>query len=418
MKISSPVLEEPFSAEDRQDIDEQMQRILRHPLFQQSKRLPMFLRYIVNEALTNGNEGSTKERTLGIEVFGRKADYDNNSDPIVRVTASELRKKLAQYYYEDGHSDEVRIELKPGSYLPSFRRSQIDATTIPPAVETASAIPQPGENSLDTHEDLPTQVFTIDTRTSPRRRWLNSKAVIFGFLMMAVVAYAGGRAWQRTHSPVTQFWSQLLQGSNHVYVVMPVIGSDDIQHPEAYVRNVSAKPALSLEDTNLIVQIANQLNAHQAHYQLVSSSEVSLAELRTGPSILIGALDNIWTMRLTKELPYVFAEAPNNRTGSIMDTTSADHESWNVNIDMPHTRINEDYGIVARFHNELTGEPILVIAGISSQGTQAAGELVTSPAFDEIRSVAGTRANFEVVIKTEAFDGHAGPPRIVAQKIW
>jgi hypothetical protein len=97
--------------------------MLQHPLFNRSERLPVFLRYIVNESLSQGGEGSAKERTLGIEVFGRKPDHDNNSDPIVRVTASELRKKLAQYYYEDGHNDEIRIELPPGAYLPKFRRS-------------------------------------------------------------------------------------------------------------------------------------------------------------------------------------------------------------------------------------------------------------------------------------------------------
>ena len=113
---------EQISTKDREDIDRQVDRILQHPLFHQSKRLPIFLRYIVDTSLNQSGQGPTKERTVGVEVFGRKPDYDNNSDPIVRVTATELRKKLAQYYYEDGHSDEIRIKLPPGSYLP---RSQI-----------------------------------------------------------------------------------------------------------------------------------------------------------------------------------------------------------------------------------------------------------------------------------------------------
>ena len=82
-------------------------------------------------------------RTAGVEVFGRKPDCDNNSDPIVRVTATELRKKLAQYYYEDGHSDEIRIELPPGSYLPRFRRSpKEDAAAAGQAEISESVLPE------------------------------------------------------------------------------------------------------------------------------------------------------------------------------------------------------------------------------------------------------------------------------------
>jgi len=86
-----------------------------------SKRLRVFLQFVVQESLDSGDDGPPKERTLGVAVFGRKVDYDTSADPIVRVTATELRKKLAEYYYEEGHNDEIRIELPPGSYLPKSR---------------------------------------------------------------------------------------------------------------------------------------------------------------------------------------------------------------------------------------------------------------------------------------------------------
>src|ERR1019366_8610359 len=67
-----------------------------------------------------GDTSSLKERTLGIEVFGRAPDYDTSQDPIVRSGAAEIRKKLAQYYQEPGHGSEVRIELLSGSYIAEF----------------------------------------------------------------------------------------------------------------------------------------------------------------------------------------------------------------------------------------------------------------------------------------------------------
>ena len=89
-----------------------------------------------------------------------------------------------------------------------------------------------------------------------------------------------------------------------------------------------------------------------------------------------------------------------------------------MDINMPHGRITHDYGIVARYTNQLTGEPVVLVAGICSQGTQAAGELLTSSEFEFIRDIAAGGRNFEVIIDTEAIDGHASRPQIVTSKVW
>ena len=75
------------------------------------------------EAYTENHSDRVKERIIGIEVFQREADYDTNHDSVVRTTAAEIRKKLAQYYQEPGHEDEIRVMLPQGSYLPEFRLS-------------------------------------------------------------------------------------------------------------------------------------------------------------------------------------------------------------------------------------------------------------------------------------------------------
>jgi hypothetical protein len=221
-----------------------------------------------------------------------------------------------------------------------------------------------------------------------------------------------------THSPLDRFWAELEGGPSPVLIVMPVIGSDNSKGAESELRSVSVRPVLSLEDTNIAVRIAGQLERHKAQYRLVSSSDLTLDEIRTAPSVLIGALDNIWTIRLMRDLPFVFQEAPDHRTGRIVDASSGGARSWSVDIDMPHTHIAHDYGIVARYTNRLTGKPMVVVAGISSQGTQAAGELVSSAEFEAIRSLASSTHNFEAIIDTEAIDGRAGRPRIVASKTW
>src|SRR3954467_8535574 len=75
----------------------QLDRILATPLFQHSKRYPTFLRYVVEQTI-GGVADELKERTLGIAVFRRAPEYDTSADPVVRNTASEVRKRLDEYY--------------------------------------------------------------------------------------------------------------------------------------------------------------------------------------------------------------------------------------------------------------------------------------------------------------------------------
>src|ERR1700744_4182896 len=101
-------------------VQEQLERLLAHPLFMNSKRYPVLLAYTVEQALL-GNAGDLKERTIGVEAFGREPNYDVNLDPVVRTTAAEVRKRLIQYYYSPDHAGELIIELPVGSYVPLFR---------------------------------------------------------------------------------------------------------------------------------------------------------------------------------------------------------------------------------------------------------------------------------------------------------
>jgi len=100
---------EQISAKDRDDIDRRVDPHLATSALSTEQTASNFSALHRRHFSQLEWSGPTKMRTAGVEVFGRKPDYDNNSDLIVRVTATELRKKLAQYHYEDGHSDEIRI---------------------------------------------------------------------------------------------------------------------------------------------------------------------------------------------------------------------------------------------------------------------------------------------------------------------
>src|SRR5262249_38414107 len=106
-------------AADSTAVLQQLDRMLRSRHFRSSKRYPAFLAHIVRRTL-KGDLDSLKERILGIEVFKRPHDYDTGADPVVRITAGEVRKRIALYYHDEGTGQELRIELPPGSYVPLF----------------------------------------------------------------------------------------------------------------------------------------------------------------------------------------------------------------------------------------------------------------------------------------------------------
>src|ERR1039457_583950 len=96
-----------------------LNEILASPPFAGSKRAQDFLQLIVEHTL-EGQIDSLRERMIGAEMFGRPVDYDTGNDPVVRGTAGEVRRKLAQFYSETKEKHAIRIELPSGHYVPKF----------------------------------------------------------------------------------------------------------------------------------------------------------------------------------------------------------------------------------------------------------------------------------------------------------
>src|SRR5689334_9504375 len=109
-------------------IREELNRVLSSHEFRSSKRSQDFLRFVIESTL-GGRADMLKERTIGIEVFGRSTDYEPSDDATVRVKAGEVRKRLGIYYSSEGAQNPVRIELPSGTYVPEFR--VVDARTLP-----------------------------------------------------------------------------------------------------------------------------------------------------------------------------------------------------------------------------------------------------------------------------------------------
>src|SRR5512147_2912893 len=102
-----------------EEIRAELERVVSSPAFARARRAPAFLRYITEETLA-GRANGISGYTIAVAVFGKAADFDAASDPLVRVEAGRLRARLLEYYATAGAAGAVRIELQRGSYVPSF----------------------------------------------------------------------------------------------------------------------------------------------------------------------------------------------------------------------------------------------------------------------------------------------------------
>src|SRR6201985_322519 len=131
--------------ETEQDIElfqQHLKEVIEGAAFKASQRSGQFLKYIVDQAIA-GHFESLKERVIGIELFGRSPTYDTGEDAIVRVTASDVRKRLLQHYGKEGANSEFRISLPLGAYIPEIaRKTRSSANDNSQRRETGTALDQ------------------------------------------------------------------------------------------------------------------------------------------------------------------------------------------------------------------------------------------------------------------------------------
>ncbi|MFY9852357.1 MAG: tetratricopeptide repeat protein, partial [Terracidiphilus sp.] len=166
--------------------------------FAGSKRTQDFLHLIVEHTLV-GDFDSLRERMIGAEMFGRPVDYDTGSDSVVRVKATEVRKRLAQYYLETSRKPEVRIELPSGSYVPRFVFEPLTTTALPQnEVVPPAAAQQTSVQGQGPSTESPESPVNATSRSSAREFSRTTRLLagaVLGLTLIVVIAYASYRKW-------------------------------------------------------------------------------------------------------------------------------------------------------------------------------------------------------------------------------
>ena len=394
-------------------VREQLKKLLAHPLFTNSKRYPVLLAYTVEQTL-KGNAGELKERTIGVEAFGREPNYDVTLDPVVRTTAAEVRKRLVQYYYSAEHARELVIELPLGGYVPSFREGAGAKTHRGQELPIAAGQEKPvGERSLSVVQPVATRRERAGLTGS---QW----ALIAAGLALAVAAGFGAGRFQSPKPPTGMelFWAPIRTASARITYCLgePVAAVD---HDQMTPPGVPTYGGMDVSDVVTLARSIVPLIPRHDAFRVVAATETSYAELREGPFVLIGAFDNPWTMRIMQDLPFDFEYV--NQVREVVDRKDR-RRFWALEWQMPSKSLRKDYGVVARIHDKVTGQPVIILAGILGPGTQAASELVSNPEYLNAMLQKAPKdweqKNLEAVMETDVIDGHPGPPSVVAVETW
>ncbi|MEO6803306.1 MAG: hypothetical protein ABI197_08695 [Granulicella sp.] len=429
----------PLGEEERKKIREQLNRLLETHHFKNSKRYPTLLRFIVEETLEGRGE-FLKERLLGVRVFDRPADYDTAADPIVRVTIAEIRKRIAQYYHDEEHDSEIRIELLPGRYAPEFRLRSVrkDADSERPSA-AESAEPLESTASPNTLTLVSPPAIELTRKHPSRIPWYIAAVATLLFLGLALMPLA---RWIHP-TALEVLWAPMLGSRNPILFCMPTdVGkrrgpagdSTPIAASSARSRmkgsSVVGPTFLDYEslgqnvvysDMLATLRIANVFAIHNQAYRVRLNVSTTLEDLQQGPTVLIGGLDNQWTMRALAPLRFHFIGSDEDRYW-ITDNKNPASRDWSLDLKRQYVAVTRDYAIIARLHNDQTGQPEVIVAGIGMSGTAAAGEFIGDERrVEELRQRIGPgfkNHDFEAVLGTDVVNGIAGSAKVVAVAVW
>jgi hypothetical protein len=413
------------SERDRKTVEVCLNRILRSPSFQGSKRCQELLRYLVIRSLEE-DAGPLKERMIGAELYSRDPAYDTAADAIVRVKANEVRKRLALYYGQTGQSDPVRIELPVGSYVPVFH------WTTPELVEEA-----PAESPNGSHAGGEPQPPAVPPQPVTRRR-------VVAISTLGAAAGAGWWLLQRSSSPSELFWTPFYHSDQPVLLCIPArhrwFFNPEIARALAAAAqkgsgkldlnlrpgDIAVVPSgeMSVQNFHAIFQLASHLGRHRVPVEVRLVSEISAEAIRRRQVILVGAYHNPWAMGLSAGMRYVFeSENEGSQESSwVRDRKTVGPPAWVVPKLWPYAAQDRDYAIIARTHVPYAGQIVVSFAGINGFGTQVAAEFLTTPHYlEELARVAPAgweRKNCQIVLETKVVQNVPTPPQIIAVHVW
>ena len=429
-----------------------LERVVASPQLRRAARMREFLLFVGQRSLKDGSD-QIHEQEIGSEVFGRAAGYDTSVDNIVRVNATDLRKRIEEYFVTDGAHESLVLEIPRGSYKPVFRLRAAKAAAVTAPAEPRQVEPGPAAAVVE-HS-------TVTELPVPHRPAAHSHRMllVLGAVMLFALAVGCSMLWMQNQSlrrslypwrsspAVNSFWSGFLSARPHTDIILadtsfalieditkaPIPLNEYLNH--SYVNRIQS-PGMSAErreDLGLIVQrnfgsigdfrVAQRMGALDplgTKIHLYAARDFEPTLVKQDNVILIGGRkSNPWVDLFTSQLNFSVEYDPERYVNFVRNRTPAAGEQAVYNSP-PVPDPSSGYSVVACLPNT-DGGKVLIVAGTGSEATESAGEFLTSEdqmaAFQRLLHVS-TLPYFEVLLKTTHLNGTPMNATIVAYRTY
>jgi hypothetical protein len=424
-------------AAGKEDVEQVLSRVLSSKYFVHAPKKQKFLRLICDFYL-NGRANELNEYLIGREVFDRDEGYNPASDPIVRVGAHDVRKKLDLYYKGDGANDEIRLDIPIGSYEPIFIRIHKDPA--PSEQPNREGVDQPGSLQLSSLEERPIETDTPGApgamraagatraaNSSPENiiSSLNSRLRILYWLIAAllivvsILAYphlwprqqVSGAISPSAYTNLGPVWEPFLKGDDSILLVLsnPLVyrlmnaGDTEISKKNSIelppdkastlsavlrnhfaVLNSPRNPRLVLSvDTYTglgeaigVQRVTDLLRTAGRLVSVKRSRTVSAEDMKEHHVVLFGS---VWANEWSGKLPSVEGfQITGQATINNPNPQPGEEREYRSKFDESTGRLLEDYALVTIKPNISSPNLVMILAGLRSAGTEAAAEYITS----------------------------------------
>lgn len=355
----------------------QIDKLVNSHVLHGSESLCKLLRYLAKHALDHPGS-PIKEYQIATEVFGRSADFDPQLDSMVRVQAGRLRVKLAEYYGADGAEDPVLVELPRGTYVVAFHHRAANASK---AHSSRSNGREPGTESA-------------------RRNWMIATALLAVLLVAAAVAILSLIASRNPAQAVLAhdtdgvpaafrvFWNGFVSGQQEPWVIFS--NAKFVGRPEVSLHYYdSGKDGKNGPIFDHYTGVGEVLAVHELdtlfstfHRQIrvKRGSLFSLDDAKNNNLIFVGSpLENLTLLELPGTQEFIFhrvTTGPRKGDPEIINVHPQPGESKEFLGTPAAEPLTEDYAVIGLVRGLDPGQAVLILAGDTTMGTQAAVEYV------------------------------------------